>query len=88
MPDLWFFAGLAMGTAIAGFAAVGSFARGADSVRRRSWSTELVLRKRAVIASDAAARAARPRAAASSRSRPVHAAFARSAVAPHDGTVT
>jgi len=40
MPDLWFVAGLAMGVAVTGFTAIGSFARGSDSVRRRSWATE------------------------------------------------
>lgn len=41
MPDLWFFVGLAMGISLAGFAAVGSFARGAESARRRAWRAEL-----------------------------------------------
>ena len=40
MPDLWFVVGLAMGVAVTGFTAIGSFARGSDSVRRRSWATE------------------------------------------------
>ncbi len=51
MPDLWFFIGLAMGVALAGFAAVGSFGRGVDSVRRAAWSHELSQRQRAVRAS-------------------------------------
>jgi hypothetical protein len=51
MPELWFFIGLAMGIALAGFVAVGSFARGADSVRHAAWRNELSLRQRAVRAS-------------------------------------
>ncbi len=51
MPDLWFFAGLAMGIAIAGFAAIGSFGRGVDSVRRRAWSRDLAARRVALFAS-------------------------------------
>jgi hypothetical protein len=51
MPDLWFIAGLAIGVAITGFCAVGSFDRGADSVRRKTWALELAARQRAVIAS-------------------------------------
>ena len=51
MPDLWFIAGLAVGIALSGFCAVGSFARGADSVRREPWAAELAARKRAVVAS-------------------------------------
>jgi len=34
-----------------GFATIGSFDRGADSVRRQPWKLELVARKRAAIAS-------------------------------------
>ena len=52
MPDLWFVAGLAIGVAITGFCAVGSFDRGADSVRRGAWSLELAARQRAVILSE------------------------------------
>jgi hypothetical protein len=51
MPELWFLAGLAMGVAITGFCAIGSFDRGADSVRRKTWVEELAARQRAVIAS-------------------------------------
>jgi hypothetical protein len=51
MPDLWFVAGLAIGIAVTGFCAVGSFDRGAESVRRGPWALELAARKRAVIAS-------------------------------------
>ncbi len=51
MPDLWFFAGLAMGIAIAGFAAIGSFGRGVDSVRRKTWSSDLAARQIARFAS-------------------------------------
>jgi hypothetical protein len=57
MPDLWFFVGVAIGTVVTGFCAIGSFDRGADSVRRRAFSTELFARQRAVTA----ARAHRPR---------------------------
>ena len=45
MPDPWFFIGLAMGIALGGLAAVGSFARGADSVRNAAWRRELPLRQ-------------------------------------------
>jgi hypothetical protein len=48
MPDLWFFAGLAMGIVLAGFSAVGSYGRGFDSARRRGWSDELVARQLAI----------------------------------------
>jgi len=51
MPDPWFCVGLAMGVAIAGFCAVGSFGRGVDSVPRRTWTREIALRQRAVVAS-------------------------------------
>src|SRR5690348_17234485 len=51
MPDLWFFAGLAMGVVVTGFCAVGSFDRGADSVRRRTWLVELAARQEALVAS-------------------------------------
>jgi hypothetical protein len=47
MPELWFVAGVALGTIVTGFAAVGSFARGSDSVQRKSWSREHALRLRA-----------------------------------------
>jgi len=50
MPELWFFAGLLMGVALAGFAAVGSFERGVSSVRRIAWSREISARQRAVVA--------------------------------------
>lgn len=55
--ELSFVVGLALGTIVTGFCAIGSFNRGSDSVRRRSWSAEHVARKRAVIASRAALRA-------------------------------
>lgn len=45
MPELWFFAGLAMGIALAGLVAVGSFERGVDSVRNKTWHRELVARR-------------------------------------------
>lgn len=58
MPELWFFVGLAMGIAVAGFAAVGSFARGANSVRTKTWQRELVARQQATRASRDSRRAA------------------------------
>jgi hypothetical protein len=61
MIDLSFVLGLALGTIVTGFCAIGSFNRGFDSVRRRSWSTVHAARKRAVVASRTALRtAARP----------------------------
>jgi hypothetical protein len=56
MIDLSFVFGLALGTIVTGFCAIGSFNRGFDSVRRRSWTVEHVARKRAVVASRSAAR--------------------------------
>jgi hypothetical protein len=53
MIDLSFVLGLALGTIVTGFCAIGSFNRGFDSVRRRSWTVEHVARKRAVVASRA-----------------------------------
>jgi hypothetical protein len=55
--DLSFVAGLALGTIVTGFLAIGSFNRGFDSVRRTSWSRELAARRRAVVTSRVAARA-------------------------------
>jgi hypothetical protein len=51
MPELWFVAGLAFGMVLMGFCTIGSFDRGADSVRVRTWKLELVARHRASIAS-------------------------------------
>jgi hypothetical protein len=51
MPDIWFVAGIALGTIVTGFCAIGSFDRGSDSVHRRSWSREHEARRRAVVAS-------------------------------------
>lgn len=56
MPDLWFVAGIAVGTIVTGFCALGSFDRGSDSVRRRSWAHAYASRKRAVLASRATVR--------------------------------
>lgn len=56
MIDLSFVLGLALGTIVTGFCAIGSFDRGFDSVRRRSWTVEHVARKRAVVASHSASR--------------------------------
>jgi len=60
VPELWFFLGLVIGIVIAGFSAVGSFERGADSVRKASWRLELE-RRRAVTARRAPAYAAAKR---------------------------
>lgn len=49
--DISFVVGLALGTIVTGFCAIGSFDRGVDSVRRKAWSGELDARKRAVVAS-------------------------------------
>lgn len=57
MLDLSFLVGLALGTIVTGFCAIGSFDRGFDSVRRTSWSREHAARKRAVVTSRVAARA-------------------------------
>ena len=57
MLDLSFLVGLALGTIVTGFCAIGSFNRGFDSVRRTSWSREHAARKRAVVTSRVAARA-------------------------------
>jgi hypothetical protein len=51
VPDIWFVIGIALGTVVTGFCAIGSFERGSDSVRRRSWSIELASRRRALVAS-------------------------------------
>jgi len=54
--DLSFVLGLALGTIVTGFCAIGSFDRGLDSVRRRSWTVEHMARRRAVVASRAVVR--------------------------------
>ena len=53
MIDLSFVLGLALGTIVTGFCAIGSFNRGFDSVRRHSWTVEHAARKRVVVASRA-----------------------------------
>jgi hypothetical protein len=53
MIDLSFVLGLALGTIVTGFCAIGSFNRGFDSVRRQSWTVEHAARKRVVVASRA-----------------------------------
>jgi hypothetical protein len=58
VPDIWFVFGVALGTIITGFWAIGSFDRGSDSVRRRAWSLELAARNRALVASRAPVRSA------------------------------
>jgi hypothetical protein len=55
--DLWFVAGIALGTIVTGFCAIGSFDRGSDSVQRRSWNREYAARKRALVASRSPIRA-------------------------------
>ena len=57
VTDIWFVAGLALGTVITGFCAIGSYGRGSDSVRRKSWSLEHEARKRAFLVSRVALRA-------------------------------
>jgi hypothetical protein len=49
--DVWFVAGIALGMIVTGFCAIGSFDRGSDSVRRRSWNGEHASRKRVLLAS-------------------------------------
>jgi hypothetical protein len=55
--DLSFLVGLALGTIVTGFCAIGSFNRGIDSARRTAWSRELEARKHAVITAQLTARA-------------------------------
>jgi hypothetical protein len=55
--DVSFVFGLALGMIVTGFCAIGSFNRGFDSVRHRSWSREHAARQKAVMTSRAAARA-------------------------------
>jgi hypothetical protein len=55
--DIWFVAGIALGTIVTGFCAIGSFDRGSDSVQRRSWKREHAARKRALLASRPTGRA-------------------------------
>ena len=57
MLDISFLVGLALGTIVTGFCAIGSYNRGFDSVRRTSWNREHAARKRAVVTSRTAARA-------------------------------
>jgi hypothetical protein len=57
MPDIWFVAGIALGTIVTGFCAIGSFERGTDSARRQSWSREYNARRRAFVASRNSGRA-------------------------------
>jgi hypothetical protein len=54
--DISFVVGLALGTIVTGFLAVGSFNRGFDSVRRTSWSREHAARRKAVVAGRGIAR--------------------------------
>jgi len=51
VPDIWFVAGVALGTIVTGFCAIGSYSRGGESERRKSWSLELDARKRAFLGS-------------------------------------
>jgi hypothetical protein len=43
--ELAFVVGVALGTIVTGFCAIGSYDRGYDSVRRKAWSRELTARK-------------------------------------------
>jgi hypothetical protein len=54
--DIWFVAGIALGMIVTGFCAIGSFDRGSDSVKRRSWNRQYAARKRALLASHATIR--------------------------------
>jgi len=45
MPEVWFIVGLATGVVLAGLSAVGSFERGARSVRSAPWRVELRARE-------------------------------------------
>ena len=56
MIDIWFIAGMALGTIVTGFCAIGSFDRGSDSVHRRSWTREHAARRRALMATRATIR--------------------------------
>jgi hypothetical protein len=55
MLEMWFVAvaGIALGTIVTGFCAIGSYDRGSDSVRRKSWSVEHDARTKAAIVSRA-----------------------------------
>ena len=53
MLDIWFIAGIALGTIVTGFCAIGSYDRGSDSVRRKSWSVEHYARRKATLTSQA-----------------------------------
>lgn len=44
MGEISFVVGLALGIAVAGFSAIGSFERGAASVRNAPWRRELIAR--------------------------------------------
>jgi len=56
VPDIWFVVGVALGTIVTGFCAIGSFERGSDNVRRTSWHVEHAARRRPLIASRAVVR--------------------------------
>jgi hypothetical protein len=60
MPDIWFVAGIALGTIVTGFCAIGSFDPGFDRVRRRSWNLERAARRRALRAPRSAANLGAP----------------------------
>ena len=49
MLDFSFFVGIALGTIVTGFSAIGAFGRGLDSARRKTWRVELESRNRAVV---------------------------------------
>lgn len=83
MPELWFVVGVAMGIIVTGFCAVGSFDRGAESVRRAPWRLELSARRRAVVASRTSVRAA-----ATSRAEDAHRRTSEIPLAARDEIVT
>jgi hypothetical protein len=55
MIDFSFVLGVALGTIVTGFCAIGSYNRGFDGVRRRAWALELAARQRAVLGRPVAA---------------------------------
>jgi len=54
--DFSFVLGIALGTLVTGFCAIGSYYRGSDSVRRTAWTRELAGRKQAAVNARRAAR--------------------------------
>jgi hypothetical protein len=58
--DISFVVGVVLGTIVTGFCAIGSYNRGSDSVRRTSWTRELVARKRALVSGRGSLRSTAP----------------------------